>query len=513
MKAGHCTPLRMNETPAMRRVLAVVTGLIAGLLATWNAPAAAQSLAGLWNAGATTSTVRIESWGPDCGPEPRSSRTPGGGQVQVSEAGNVLIIHSSDRDIRTDRCWSENPAMRRRSSSAQTGSWKLKCQTPESDPREETGAYSINSQGDTELRYRDESRYNWQLRNSRCVATIVTTQVLQRSIAQASGTNPTSGSQVDKSCNAGAATRLLLRPQQAQIAPGQELCLKATAVDAQGCALKNPSIRFALEHARGSQGELKRQCFVAGKETKHAEGAFTIVATLGQLRAQSTVTVARLDLSALIAKRLDVGAVTAQPSATSTTQPTEDTRQDGSPSESTSTGIRGPSDSQGQEGPAQAIRLLSVALATIVLLGVAFLLYKRRRPALGRLRSQPSTNAEQSSDTQHQQQALERRDTNMTYRSVTSADPSPSESSASAVENSEMTETWICPSCRRGFPAARQVCPKCEGPVRLIPYAEFARTPGENSSSKRCADCGAECTGRAQFCGECGGNRLLARVD
>jgi len=48
---------------------------------------AQRTLSGAWQAGATTMDVAIESWGPDCGPRPQSTRSAGGGRVELQETG------------------------------------------------------------------------------------------------------------------------------------------------------------------------------------------------------------------------------------------------------------------------------------------------------------------------------------------------------------------------------------------------------------------------------------------
>src|SRR6478609_774853 len=70
------------------------------------------SYAGTWQAGATSREVAIQSWGKDCGPRPQSTQTQGGGSVQLEQRGQVLTIKGGGREVRSDRCWSPNPAMR-----------------------------------------------------------------------------------------------------------------------------------------------------------------------------------------------------------------------------------------------------------------------------------------------------------------------------------------------------------------------------------------------------------------
>ena len=85
------------------------------------------SYAGTWQAGATSMEVAIQSWGKDCGPRPQSTQAQGGGSVQVEQRGQALTIRGGGREVRSDRCWSPNPAMRRAGSSYASGLWTTRC--------------------------------------------------------------------------------------------------------------------------------------------------------------------------------------------------------------------------------------------------------------------------------------------------------------------------------------------------------------------------------------------------
>ena len=73
----------------------------------------ATGLTGVWRAGATQIDVSVESWGEDCGPRPQSSRSAGGGIVNIEQSAGQLVIHGRGQDIRSDACWSRNPSMKR----------------------------------------------------------------------------------------------------------------------------------------------------------------------------------------------------------------------------------------------------------------------------------------------------------------------------------------------------------------------------------------------------------------
>ena len=58
------------------------------------------SVAGTWQAGASAMEVVVQSWGKDCGPQPRSTRSAGGGSVQLEQSGQVVTIRGAERDLR-----------------------------------------------------------------------------------------------------------------------------------------------------------------------------------------------------------------------------------------------------------------------------------------------------------------------------------------------------------------------------------------------------------------------------
>src|SRR5262245_44367123 len=135
--------MRHDPRPAMRararQAICCAAG-VAGVVLVTSAPGRAQeALSGSWEAGATSMEVAIQSWGADCGPRPQSTQSAGGGNVQIEQHGQVLTIRGADRDVRSDRCWSPNAAMRRVGSSSADGLWTTRCKTAANDPRQEVG--------------------------------------------------------------------------------------------------------------------------------------------------------------------------------------------------------------------------------------------------------------------------------------------------------------------------------------------------------------------------------------
>ena len=323
---------RAREMRTCVRELFCCAVLGVALLATWVAlrpvqvrADAPQSLTGTWQAGATSMQVTVESWGGDCGPQPQSSQSAGGGSVTLEQTGQVLVIHARGHEVRSDRCWSPNPTLRRVTTSYANGLWTTRCQTPAGDPRQEQGSYTLKLIAVDRLLYQDVSHFNWRLNQSTCAATITTTQTLHRGAAASDPTatpaattataaaKPTPSSApadpVPATCVPKAAARLSLRPRNAEIALGDRVCFHARTVDAKGCPLPEDGIKWSLKHPRGLRASLEGGCLQAGQSSAESEGEFRVVAARGRLRAEAKVKVAAESLTSLLAKRLQAGAI------------------------------------------------------------------------------------------------------------------------------------------------------------------------------------------------------------
>jgi hypothetical protein len=137
-------------------------------------------MSGQWRSGATAIDVQVESWGTDCGPQPTSSQSSGGGLVRIVQLGEQLQLHSGSRVIKSDVCFGQNPNLKRKSKTVKDNTWVTRCETPTDDPRAETGVYTLKLLSPDRLLYQDVSRFRWQLKTSLCVATITTVQTLTR---------------------------------------------------------------------------------------------------------------------------------------------------------------------------------------------------------------------------------------------------------------------------------------------------------------------------------------------
>lgn len=457
----------------------------------WGSPVklahAQTDYAGLWNAGPSRIAVTVHSWGNDCGPQPQSTTQPGGGTVEITSfGGHNLAIHSTDRTILSNACWSQNRAVQRISSSFLDGVWTTKCRTSPGDPKSEEGEYVIKAQNNGTLQYRDSSIYNWELRSSRCTATIVTTQTLTRSTGAAptkaiakQAPPPAAEVEADEpeptNCTPGPATRIVMRPKRSQIEPGQRTCIRAVALDAAGCPVPG-SVSWSLQHSPGLRGSVNGGCFEAASGAAEAEGEFKLVAQTNNLRGEAFVNVVTVDFSDLMAKRIETGAVTGEqaiPEAAAAKSQSAARVQ-----------------ARSETTEAAPWPLIAFALGLLVAVGGGLVWAMRRRS----LQTAATTTTYPTADAPASVRA-----------SIPAAAP-PRPVPAAPAAAVPSGETWICPACRRGAPREQVTCRCKPAGVALIPYTEFASAtrPAAVQSHKSCPSCQRSCSAAAGFCGSCG---------
>lgn len=437
----------------MRRAASLIV-LAASVLLWAGAVRADGPYEGQWREGPMNVRVTVQSWGPDCGPRPRSTTTSGGGTFRISQSGDHLTFHMR-RQRSTRGCWSENRAVRRVSSTAQAGTWRIVCRTPSEDSRAEVGRYTIQAVGSDRLSFTDVSEYDWQLNESRCQASIRATQSFTR-VGGGGGETPQEPTEPAPSrCTPGAAARVVLRPARADVEPGGEQCFTARVVDSEGCGLpRRPRLSLS------GPGAIEGNCYRAGD----VDGSARVIATSGGLRAEARISVHALDLSDLIARRGETRTDPEQPDL-------------GDAESETASRV---SAHQAEESPDLLWPALAVGAALLlVLFGVVAL----------RLRK--------SAD-------VPRADIELGRRFPHSDHPPPPHRETPA-EDAEGVggappdgDDLICPTCRRGYPPGTGTCPHDD--TALVPYHDFARGEGENV----CPTCGKRYPKTTKFCGEDG---------
>jgi len=442
----------------MRAGLGCVLGWLLLAVCAPLAVARAQTpLAGVWQAGATTLDVSIDSWGKDCGPEPSSMRSAGGGSVQIEQEGERLIIRARDRVLYSDRCASPNPAVQRISTSHVANTWTTHCRTDAKDPRQEAATYTIEVVSPDLLRYRDQSHFDWRLHDSTCKATITTTQLLERraipagapgsplAMAPAAGAAGAGGgaeqAQVSPPpCTPGAPARLSLRPSRVELALGERTCFELRVVDAEGCPIPHPSVHLTLEHGPGIRAQLQGRCFLAAKRSAEGEGTFRVLASMGRLQDQSEVTVSAEQLPSLIAARVQSSAITGMPDAlvagADAPRPVEAAPPTAAAPSTSRVAARAAPET---EPSRRKLGLLAIAFL-LVLAAVAFVL-RRERAQPARAGTAPTAAATSTSAS--------------TVTSPATATPKPASASTPV---STSTAGLRCPRCGTRFEAGNTFC-------------------------------------------------------
>ena len=468
---------------------------------------------GTWTAGPTRIEVSLSSWGPDCGPRPQSTTVPSPGNVRVTQDGDHLEFHGRSTQ-RTDRCWSENRAVRRVSSSHQSGVWRTVCRTPEQDARAETGTYTLRAAGENRLELTDVSRYDWQLNESRCVGTITSTQAFTRVSTGGASTRPDPVVEPQEpACTPGAPARIRLAPQNAEVEPGGEVRFRARVVDAAGCTVRGRNVQWDLVEPEAREARLANGVFTAGANAAEAEGTFTVVARSSGLEARTDVNVRTADLSDLIAKRTSGGVV----------QVADD---EGDASGGSAAGLVA---RRADEPGSLLWPLLGAGIALVLLAGATFFLLRRKRPAVAAAESMPPPAparaeppfpaAGPGAERPRPAVASARapggpRTCPVCHKEYD--DPTigycPADGAPLVDATAASGQAWICPTCRRGFGEGVRVCPT-DGD-ELIPYALFVKQhreqeAGAGERTKICPKCGDRYALTVTFCGKDGSELVL----
>lgn len=442
---------------------------------------AQSGFAGAYRASPQKIEAVVSTWGEDCGPKPQSAVLNETSSVTVSDVGSHLSLRFPDRTLRTDTCWSPNPAVKLASSTVVNKRYQADCKTAAGDAKREQGRYVVTaSPGRLELV--EESQYDWQLKASHCVAKVRVTQTLT------SGDKPPPDASVpdaapavvapppepdpepvDKTCKPGAPARLRLRPAESRIAPGDRVCFTAKVVDGAGCVVGSaPSATFHLSKPQGAEGSLSGSCFKAAANAALAEGQFKISASSVGLRADATITVSAPDLSDITARR--------GPSAS------QSVGAGGVEGETVlESGVRAvASGSHGLLWLGLSVAGLAAMLSVIAI--VALRLVKRRALAAPRVAPEP-----------------------VSFRPAPRA-PEPAAPPAAVVPAAPAkpasTAQRICPRCRRGYAPGTDRC-TTDG-TELVDYADFVKQAEPKAAYRHCPECGAQLAADSVFCGSCG---------
>jgi hypothetical protein len=219
------------------------------------------TLAGRWNAGPLTERWNIGDWAPACGPRPTARELPGGA-VTVREEGAELVIAGGGRTFRSNECWEQYPGVTRGSHSVSERSWRTRCNSAPSDPRQTTVVTSIAA-ADATIELDETGEYQFRIDGQNCTASIRRSRsfaLLQRegeaptALGASSAADPSGAasarvagaSSVAAAASArpgaprcavvGEPIRLDVRPARKILRPGEQFAFRTLGIDANGCA-------------------------------------------------------------------------------------------------------------------------------------------------------------------------------------------------------------------------------------------------------------------------------------
>jgi hypothetical protein len=444
----------------VRRVLALLLFVLPGASAQADGP-----YDGRWTASPARVRVTIDEWGDACGPRPESTTMQrGAGPVTVRADGNQLVF---DPGGRTDRCWSENPAVRRISGSVSPGRWVTRCRSPSSDSRQEAGTYTIRAVDAGRIEFTAVSRYDWRLTGDQCRATITTSRRWTRRVEtpdepefppEEPGSTPRPRL---RRCGDGDELRLVARPPR-DVGPGEPVCL-TVRLEGEGCrgrAVGSPDLTVRSGPARVEAG-----CLVP-----RGDGPVEVRVRAGALEQTITLEVST-GFANLIAQEL-----------------LEDEAAPPGFGEAPEGGSRGgvAGRAAAREGPATPPMFVLVGAAGLLgLLLVALALFLLgRRPERGAGEAdEPASPPEPTPP-----------------RGGPSPPTTAAPRDADPEETADTGEAMICPTCRRGFAPGTATC-SVDG-TSLVTYAAFRERA--QADTKVCPTCGTTYPAHVTFCGKDG---------
>ncbi|HEX5659952.1 MAG TPA: zinc ribbon domain-containing protein [Polyangiales bacterium] len=443
------------------------------LLLCASAQAQTTDWSGKYTAGVSTIKADVTTWGEDCGPRPQNSTDSSKPKVEVTARGDQLTLKFPDRALKSDGCWSPNPAVKAGKKSFADGTWRSECKTASGDAKQERGVYTINASvvdRYAQLELIEESSYDWQLKQSHCVAKVRIVQRMSRGGVIEEPAPPPVVAPAPSACVPGALARLRLRPESARIAPGEKQCFSVRGLDAAGCTvqLEGSALSWDLKKASGATGTLSGNCFKAASRAAEAEGRFEVSVSIGGVRDKVTLDVASTDLSDIIARR----------SGGSDLDVSEDSEGLGAV--------------LGIEAAVKRGSLPVKLAVSALLLGLMGMLLAWLLRARGKPRKRKPTRVYLDEDEEEEDGHAPR------HSAINSLAPRDDDSL-----QGDTGDQLICPTCRRGIPLGVSRCPN-DGSTP-VPYKEFAAAARDAQSGPRmCPSCGAQLAAGALFCGVCG---------
>lgn len=489
----------------------------------------------------TSSALRedytIQNWPNRCGPVPKSTSTGGGGRASIRESGGVLSIASSERSYRSDRCYDTMPTLKADAPQhdAAAGTWRIRCTTPEADPRRAL-MQTLVAVGKDRVDVIETGRYEIRLQDGYCIADVRRSQSFTRVATTAepvvdAGAAPTPAVDPPPTPTGGCAepgplTRFEISPLRKVAVAGSEFRVRIDGFDGNGCAAPPTPLIAAGDtlvieprhESTASRKEPIRSLLVRVPETA-AEGAQTISFQQGKAEA-------KISIEIVSKARYDELFATGELQAM-------DEVPDGGASEPIRFTTPAVIDNSGDARKRKFLLLIGGLLALLVLMGLALGLRSRsKKPVQPAQRPSPRPAAPPPSSTPPLVGVIERpstmpdrtlamkrsglTDTNrqpaVVARDVRTCPICENEFEAPLQfcphDGAQLGGTSggpgvVCPVCRRGFDASIKTCP--DHGEELVPRSALGHfEAGPKKQAKICPVCGERFEGQTAFCGKDG---------
>jgi uncharacterized protein YbaR (Trm112 family) len=318
--------MKLNQKISEKKILILSIILFSAIISNI---AVAQGYSGKWNRTSLQFTVSIGSWGKDCGVRPSSYSTSKIAEVEVMESNNNLYF--STGRLRTDRCNSPNPDLKKMKSSTVRGNWSMVCETPSTISKYEKIDYTLA--GTTgKLIYNASSSFKWTLNNNFCQVTWKEKRVYERPSAKTEPANsspilnihkdlPINEDPVSNSpkkapeilstpatdcVSNGKPVRLVIFPQAPIVQPSEKLCFLIQGIDVNGCRFPFHADWSISQNGITRTDLINKNCFIAGNNAAESEGVYDVQAKYGKISSFTTIEVAFPDMEDLARARLDI---------------------------------------------------------------------------------------------------------------------------------------------------------------------------------------------------------------
>jgi hypothetical protein len=469
--------------------------LIATLIAV-AAPCAhgsAEQYAGQWNRVSASTSVRITSWGDNCGPEPKSYSNNNVVEVEIVAQGNHLVFTKGG--LRTDRCSSANPRLGTKTEKVTGSRWERVCETPPDDSKFERDEYMYVAVNADRIEYRVKSTYDWTLKGDHCVLSLEERRVFERvgsphseepggaTEKEEPAPSPGKGAEeAEPACEReGELKRLQVFPKDAEIGPGERICFKASGVDASGCKFDAAAVWIAQQNGVEVGGLMSRAgCFQAGATAADSEGSYDVTALAEGKKASASVRVVFPDLSDLLHVRLDPSRELGSAGATAKAG-------DGTNPEAAPPVAPAPLAAPAPSG-APLLLIIAVCLVIVVAAGVVVIVIVFRRKSAARARDDEDSDSMWSEPPRKTSAAgpAARQEDGSKIRCAKCGGTFPAGSRFCPIDGTVLTPAggadrpsaappntpgMVCPKCHRGYGSDARFCP--HDSAKLVPYPEW----------------------------------------